>query len=535
LRFFVASLFSACLCAPAARADEPDSPGRAPRGGPRLEVSGNVVFSPNVYEAVVGLSENTPVTERVARRVETEILRFLRASGYELARVASRVQGSAIEVVVDEGRLRRVVFPGQDGMRAIGMTLQLDLPGNVFNRPDLEERLPELERQFGVTITGYDVVPSDEAPGRDLGIPGLPGFKTLSEWLKVPTAGGWELFIFSTRDELPAGWGFDADFVGPDGLTTRLSHRWRSVFLEDDRFEVSPELGLRIQDVIEESEGRRFWSRAGGALRWWSPPLGPASVRPFLWPRALVISRQRLDLNVEVYDFLQFEPIVGVRIPWGDAVSIGIGAGIQYRDLLLVRQRADTVQIDRVAPSDELRSLFTARVDLRLGGAPLRIDRRHRVRVEGRAYTLAGTQELYSLAAKYAKVFAVRYDDFEIGFSAETMAGDVTFTDEVRIADHVRGLFGDRFYTDHIASLKLEYRYAIVSNVLKIAAFHDGALFRGVDRDSGREFPRVANAFGVGLDAVIFDVFEASFYGAFGFMSEGPNDTGIVFSLRQLF
>ena len=154
----------------------------------------------------------------------------------------------------------------------------------------------------------------------------------------------------------------------------------------------------------------------------------------------------------------------------------------------------------------------------------------------GRAYTLVGTQELYYFSAMYEKVWPVfEYDDFEIGLAGETMAGDVTFTDEVRIADHVRGLFGDDFYTDHIVSLSLEYRYALVENVLKIAAFHDGTLFRGVDRETGREFPRVANAFGLGLTAVVFEVFEASVYGAFGFMSEGPSDLGLVFSLSQLF
>lgn len=519
-----------------AAAEEPEDLGRPPRSRRRLQVSGNVVFSPNVYEAVVGLSPTTPVNDRVARRVETEILRFLRASGYELARVAARASGDLVEVVVDEGRLRRVVFPGQDAMRAIGMTLALDLPGDVFNRLDLESRLPELERQFGVIILGYELRESEENEGRDIGIPGLPGFKTLTEWLDVPTEGAWELFIFSEREELPPGWDFDADLAGPDGLTTRISYRWRSLFLDDDRFEVSPELGLRVQDVLGGSEGRRFWSRLGGGFRWVSPPMGGETrVRPFLSTRGLVISRQRRDLNLRLFDFVQFEPILGVRIPVSDGLSLGLGAGAQYRDLLLIEQQDDAVQIERVDPASEFRSLFTARAEIRIGGDPLRIDRRHRIDLEGRAYTLSGRQQLYYFRAHYEKVFGLGYDDFELGFSGETMAGDVTFTDEVRIADHLRGLFGDEFYSDHIASLKLEYRYAVLGNILKLAAFHDAALFRGVDRESGREFPRVANAFGVGLQAVVFDVFEAAVYGAFGFMSEGPNDTALVFSLRQIY
>lgn len=527
---------SAIASSPAVAAEDDEGASRAPRTRRRLDVSGNVVFSPNVYEAVVGLSPSTPINDRVSRRVETEVLRFLRASGYTLARVAARPRGDVVDVVVDEGRLRRVVFPGQDAMHAIGMTLALDLQDNVFNEPDFEAKLPEIERQFGVTITGYELVPTEEESGRDFGIPGLPGFKTLSEWLNVPTRGGWELFVFSSRDELPAGWGLNADFVGPDGLTTSLFHRWRSVLLRDDRLEVSPEIGLRVQDILTDGEGRRFWSRVGGGVRWVSPPLGGGRVRPFVWPRALVISRQRRDLNIELYDFFQFEPVVGGRIPVGDWLELRLGAGGQYRNLLLVRQEPDAAEIPKETPADEWRALFSVGAEIRFGREPLRLDRGHHIDLEGRAYTLVGRQALYYFSAGYEKVWPVfEYDDFELRFGGETVAGDVTFTDEVRVADHVRGLFGDEFYTDHITSASLEYRYALVENVLKVAAFHDGALFRGVDRETGRQFPRVANAFGLGLTAVVFEVFEASVYGAFGFMSEGPSDLGLVFSLRQLF
>lgn len=517
--------------------DDEDAATRAPRARRRLNVSGHVVFSRNVYEAVVGLSPYTPINERVARRAETEILRFLRASGYQLARVAARPGEDIIEVVVDEGRLRRVVFPGQDAMRAIGMTLALDLQQNVFNRPDFEAKLPELEREFGVTITGYELKPTEAQSGRDFGIPGLPGFKTLSEWLNVPTQGGWELFIFSTSEELPAGWELNADFVGPDGLTSSLLYRWRSALMRDDRLEVSPEIGLRVQDVVTDGEGRRAWSRVGGGVRWLSPPIGPARVRPFVWPRALVISRQRRDLNLELYDFVQFEPVVGSRVPVGDVLELRLGVGVQYRNLLLIRREAGAPVVPKLTPADEWRTLFSVGAEFDFGQETLRLDRPHRLGLEGRAYTLVGRQQLYYVSADYDKVWsAFAYDDIVLGVAGESVAGDVTFTDEVRLSDHLRGLYGDEFFTDQIASLSLEYRYALVENVLKIAAFHDGAVFRGFDRETGREFPRFANAFGLGLTAVVFEFFEASVYGAVGLMSEnGPTDIGLAVSLEQLF
>jgi len=520
-------------------AEGPDDPmsfaPQSPRTASRLQVSGNVAFSPHVYEAVVGLSPQTEISDRLARRVETEILRFLRASGYELARVAARVREGKIQVVVDEGRLRRVVFPGRDAMGAIGMSLALDLKGDVFNRLDLEAQLPELERQFGVTITGYELIRTDDDEGRDFGLTGLPGFRSLSEWLSVPTDGGWELFVYSQSDELPPGWSLNADLLGPDGLTTSLMYRWASVLLEDDRLEVAPEVGLRIQDVVEDGEGRRFWSRVGGGLRWVSPPIGPARVRPFARARALVISRQRRDLELQLYDFFDLESILGARIPIGDWLNLGLGAGAQYRHLILVQQQTGSDFVPRLSPADETRGLFEVVAEMRLGPPPVRTDRRHRLDLTSRVFAPANTQQLVFFGARYEKIFAFGFDELEIAAKGESLSGDVTFTDEVRVSDHTRGLFGDDFYTDHIVGLRVEYRYAILRSILKVAAFHDGALFRGIDRQTQREFPRFANAFGVGLNAVVFDAFEASMYGAVGFMSEGPSDAGVILSLRQLF
>ncbi len=505
------------------------------RDPPRLKVSGNVVFSAQVYEGVVGLPARTPIDAAVARKAEVTILRFLRRSGYDLARVAARPGDGVVEVVVDEGRLDQIVFPDQDALRAMGMKLALDLPSDVFNRVDFEAQLPDLENQFGVTIQGYELVPAMEDPRSGFELMALPGFKQLSDWLELPQPGQWNLFVYASREELPPGLEFDADAEGPDGLVMRLVYRWRSLFAGDDRFEIAPEVGLRVQDIVEDPQGRRPWSRLGGSLRYLTPAIGRSTVRPYVWPRAIVINRQRLDLDLPSYDYFLFEGLTGVVIPITPGFQLGLGAGVQVRNLLDVTEGDTEPPLPRVDPNDGVRGIFGAVLRFQLGSDRFRIDRRHRIRLEGRAYVPAQEQQLGYLRLTYDKTFAFGYDDFIIGFDTEGLYGDVAFTEEIRVADHLRGLFGDNFYTDGIGSLRLEYRYALVREFFKIGLFHDLALFRGVDRETGREFPRLANAFGPGVHALLFDTFQFSLYGVFGFMTDEKGAVAAALNVTQLF
>ncbi|NJK88895.1 MAG: hypothetical protein HC923_05470 [Myxococcales bacterium] len=289
-----------------------------------------------------------------------------------------------------------------------------------------------------------------------------------------------------------------------------------------------------MQDIVGDAEGRRFWSRLGGAFRYWTPPIGRSGIRPFLWPRALVISRQRLDLDLGSYDFVQAEPVVGADIPLTSWLDMSLGMGLQYRRLLQTDEGPEAARLQRTDPVSDLRAALLAQFRLRAGGQ-LRVDRLNQINLEARIYTLFARQDLADLRGSYERTFSFGFDDLEIGVSGQALLGDVTFTDEVRVSDHLRGLYGDELFTDAIGSVRLEYRYSLIRELLKISAFHDAAGFRGIDRLSLTESFRIGNAFGVGLHSLAFDAFRLSIYGVLGFISDEGPDAGFAFSLRQLF
>ncbi|HJL42777.1 MAG TPA: hypothetical protein RMG48_15835 [Myxococcales bacterium LLY-WYZ-16_1] len=496
-----------------------------------LVIEGNQVLSDYVYEAVADLDRFDAADSETARTVRRRILEFLRESGYELASVRTSTDGKSIQVRVDEGKLDRIVFPGQDALRAAGMKLALELPKDIFNRKALEAQFPQLERQFGVEIDHFEIRVSEDKEG-GLGPGRLVQLERLLErFVELPVQGRYELYVFASREWLPPGFDFDADLQGPDGLTARVLYRFRSAFLEDDRLELIPELGLRVQDVFSDAEGRRFVSRGGFGMRWWSPPI--EGLRPFVAPGAVLISRQRLDLGIRSYDFLQVEPMVGVSWPIIEQLRLSFGGGIQYRQLLGLREEDPLPRRD---PLDETRLMASFGVGLAFGLDQLRIDRRHRFLLEGRVFPSFQERPLWVGVFRYDKTFGFGLDELVIRLYAESLAGTVSFVDEVRISDHVRGLFGDRFFTEHIGSLRVEYQLAILRDYFKVSAFHDGALFEGVNRQTFARSFQAANAFGIGAHTVLLDAFKVSLYGLTGFVTQtGENEWGVSASVEQLF
>lgn len=498
---------------------------------PRLEVLGNKVLSDYVYRAVAKLDDFDLLSPRLAQTVEERVNTFLLDSGYELARVAVRVRDGGLELVVDEGRLEKIVFPEQDVLRALGMKFALDLPHDIFNRSVLEQQFPRLEEQFGVTIERFEIREVKREPNKGLA---LSKITRIDEFLELPEPSVYELFIFASREVLPPGLDLAAEFQDPDGFTGWLMYRFRSAFWRDDRLEIIPEIGLRIQDVFQDGQGRRFLSRAGGSIRYMTPALTGWELRPFLRPKVLFVSRQRRDLDVRRFDFLEVEPIVGVSVPIFKNLTVGLGLGMQYRDLLELREGESP--LPRADPFDEGRSLLDIDLKLRLGLSELRIDRRHRISMQGRYFSTFSERELFHGRLRYEKSYGIGYDEFRMRADADAVLGTVTFTDEVRVGDHLRGLFGDEFYAPIIGSLRLEYVFSIVREAFKLSVFHDFALFEGIDRTDGRRFTRFANSFGPGAHTVLFDTFRVSLYGAIGFMTEGgPTEAGVFLEVDQLF
>ena len=111
------------------------------------------------------------------------------------------------------------------------------------------------------------------------------------------------------------------------------------------------------------------------------------------------------------------------------------------------------------------------------------------------------------------------------------------FNDEQSIGEHLRGPFGAAVFGRRLASVGLEVRYSLLRDLFKIGLFHDAVAYGDIDRATVEtpEKLRGANAFGLGLHALVLDAFSIDAWLGQGFTTDGRTDRGVSIAIRQAF
>ncbi|MEM6733162.1 MAG: hypothetical protein AAF658_16510, partial [Myxococcota bacterium] len=165
-----------------------------------------------------------------------------------------------------------------------------------------------------------------------------------------------------------------------------------------------------------------------------------------------------------------------------------------------------------------------------------RPDRAHRLEAELRHFFPGDTGRFQRLKARYQKVFPFDYDDFWITSALSANFGDFTEFDEPEVSSRfLRGVFGNQNFVEAIGAVGVEYRYALNRDAIKVGVYHDIAAFQESAFPPGPARVRVANAFGIGVHALIFDHFQLDVYTGAGFNSDGTNSFGRTFRLQRAF
>ena len=482
-------------------------------------VRGNVALSEQVYLSLLGLGPR--VGPRGAQRAARRIERFLRGAGYELATVTASVSDSGeLFMVVDEGRLERIVLPGQSALKAVAFQVMADVSTKVFNRPELEGELARLSSEYGLHVERYEIVATEAAPAAT--------FPSLTEdW--VPPPAKHQLEIYLVEEDLPTGVALELGFRSPDGLVAGVGYRSQGLIGDDTRFEMLPIVGLRVQDFVSDGEGRRKVSRAELALRWYSPAFVDRSLRVIAEPRAGWINRQRLDLQMTSYDQLLVDPSLIVAWTPRRDLEFELGAGASMQRLLQIN--SETEPLEALYPTERVRPFVRATADLELGRRDAFLQE---LEVDTRLY-LTPRRNTFSLDVEYELSTLLGWDLARTEVAGTTVLGDVPFTHERSIGRFLRGVFGNSSYTALAAGLSLEYQISVARDLYRLAIFHDGVVFEAVDRMTGARSPAVANSFGLGVCGLLLDTFDAGIYYAVGLSSEESLDHGVTLSVKQVF
>jgi hypothetical protein len=495
-----------------------------------VDIDGNLVLVDEVYLAALDLPAPVVADAATARSVERQLLAFLRRAGYALATVEARPSGRRIAVTIDEGRLSRIVVRGQDVVATVAVRLQIDLPYDVFNRPQLE-RLLERYRGDGAQVD-WELMPARAVRHAGLQVDPL----ALVPWSQpLPPASKYELHVEFTgvadRGGLTLVAGIDPDSIRVGGVLTGVS-----ALLDHDRWELEAQVGANFFEDLGRQADELHFSRALTDARWLAPPIGPALLRPTLRVREDLLRRQRQDLGVETYWWNRLEGAIGLSlVPW-KGIELTAEAGAQQRDLFAIDQPPDLEETVPVGPTSSLRAFAAVLGRLDFEPELLRVDRRHRFEMDARYFPAFGHRAFWQAEAQYRRVIEFGWNDLWLRGAAGAVGGRYGVADAMPMTGrYLRGVYGHEFYLDRAASAAIEYRLSLTRDVFKVGLFHELAVFREARRVELSDEFRAGNSFGPSFHALVLDVLQFDLFYAAGFTLEGDFDHGVSLRIQKAF
>ncbi|HUU04050.1 MAG TPA: hypothetical protein VM425_21615 [Myxococcota bacterium] len=499
------------------------------RGGPPVKIRGNYAIIDEVYFAVLELPKGSKADGSTARLVERQILDFLRRSGYLLATVKAGVVKNHIEVLVDEGRLEKVVFLGMGTLRTLQMKIGLSLPHHIFNKPYLVRQLRSLSARYNVKQVTYQLVPCKKVrhAGPQIGVDALWGHEV------IPPSGSYELHVQLGRKGWGAGLDLGLDFDFPDGLALGAAYLGEGAMFRNDRWMVGGSLGAKLRNHLDSGDPFISLSRAVAEARWYTPAL-IGRLRPYIWLRAELGSRQRADLDIDLYYSARTEASLDLAYEFREGLVISAGGGASERFIFGVDQLATAGTPEE--SSARFEPFVVGRMEFVFDPGNLRRDRWHRLILDTRYYWSERENGFGRGSLQYVKVFDLGWHDLWVKSRGAFLWGHYLFDDEEPIGGkYLRGVFGDKWFTSKAANLVLEFRLSLARDLFKLSLFHDLAVFPEIDRQTGGETWRVADSFGLGFHALVLDVIQFDIYYSVGFASDGDFDHGFSASLKKVF
>ncbi len=515
----------------------PVSPAMAARPT-KLVFRGNSVLTEDVYRTVLKLSNVTDGRRQkggYAGRIRRKLLEFLRASGYSLAKVETKVKKSTVEIDIDEGQLDKVIFVRQSTFDAIQRRFELDLPGKIFNQPLLERKLDELADSDDVRDAYYKLVAVNpvEHKGVQLETKGL--LPTIAE---IDQARTHELHIYVEQERGAGRLHLGAGFHLPDGLFIRGHYPFESLFLEKDRWVIRGLFASRVTRLFEIPKNALGISRAALASSWYTPPFFGDVVQAFVSVRGDLWGRQRPDLDVENYFYAPVFFSLNLELSMTDYLVVSGGFGFERTQLFGLASLPSTSPAVFQAPEDQWRMAARARMRMTLSPREIRKDRGHRLHVEfmqrfrGEKQAPANRQFAFNLRS----VILFGWDEFVWELKGLYLTKDTPFFQERSLTDgFVRGVFSSEFSRE-LGSLGAEYRLSLTRDILKVGLFHDLATYLELERNSrAPEKRRVANSVGLSIHILFLDGFQFSAYAGLGFNTNSDKDAGLRIQLQQVF
>jgi hypothetical protein len=506
----------------------------AARAALHLDVEGNVALNDEVYRVIADLPPAAPADEATAKLAGSRIRTFLHRAGYELAEVEACVVEGRVVIKVDEGRLEKVVVRGGGAVATVLVQLELALPGQIFNRPELERQLRELASRHGFTDLRYEIVPVREVAHEGVQIEeiGLVHGKPL---VRVGE-GRYELHVIAGART----WDQGADYtlrVRSDQVVGGAGYRGVGTLMADDRWHARAEAGIGF---VEDLVGKDSFvlDRAGAELRWYTPAMAGA-LRPFLDLRGDADREQRADLDVASLWWSRVTASANFAWTFDAGPEVSAGGGVQLRRLSRVRQDPATTGM-LLTGFSHTRPFVRFGCDCVLDPLEMRDDRHHRVVAEVTWFAEPLGDEAGGTFARfeidYQKVFELGWHDLWLRGTGAALVGDRAVPDEVPLGgSYLRGVFGRAAYSPLLGRVGLDFRYSLTRDVIKIGAFTDVVAYDESDLAETDPKIRAGGSLGPGFHVLVLNAVQIDVFYAVGLLSDGRVDHGGALFLKKAY
>ncbi len=500
-----------------------------------VRILGALVLPAEVYLDMLKLKVSARPNEATAKEIQEQLAHYLHRVGFELARVSTRVVEGGIEATIDEGKVDRIIFLGQMSFQQVRFKLALVLPYEVFNRPLLDRQVRELADALGMPGVRWELVHTasvDHAGPQVTSIPAqmdmnLAGAEMVHE--RRP----YEVRI-SFADVEGSYFGLEIKSNYVNGLETGLNYTGRDLLGKGDVWYVATSGGVGLRSRILTEKLYPHFSRAYFEAQYSTVPL-LKYFRPNLWAETNLSSRQRADLFVENYWAWTADAALQLQVEARPGLRFLVGAGFEFRKLFGLEVVPDFQTPPDVTVTERNRPFIRAIHESVFDPTVLRWDRRHTIESELRYYFPLQNEQGFGWAdLRYQFVRPIGWHDFWVKARGHLSWGEVTFHDELSVAELTRGLFGAQWVPSG-ATLQLEFRFSLVRDDIKVGVFHDLAVFAVPLRTQGKAAVELANGFGPSLHFLAMDMFQLDLFMAFGFRRNANFNAAFSMQFQKAF
>jgi hypothetical protein len=377
-------------------------------------------------------------------------------------------------------------------------------------------------------------VPVGNAPLPKLQLDDIEPLEELSLGILRPGR-PYELHILVQPGVFHPGLEPDLEIDSIEGGGLGLTYHGGGLLGADDRFNVGIRAAGGLRSSLDGTSSSFVFTRGIVGASYETPPIAGV-LRPSIHAGVDLSHRQRPDLNLESFQFAVLDAGVQAVFQPNRYLRSLLGTGVARRLLYNVDQGANLPQIVDTNTLAQTRQYAETSLELTFDPENLRKDQRHTLYFGARVYggPHSGEQgELFLLGA-YQRIMPFGWNDLCIDGRAVSRNGFVIYPEEESLSDGLHGVFSN-VYARKVVNANVEFRYSLLRDVFKIGVFHNLSVFGEINRTNDSEKTLLANAFGVGIHALIIDDFQLDAYFGGGFAGGGQTDRGAQLSIRQAY